>query len=63
MDRYLSLNVGVNPLDGLRQIDVYGRTEDGRPHHDSSSAAAQSRTKNLNPDQVPRKASFLICIV
>ncbi len=29
MDRYLSVKFGVNPLDGFRENDVYGRT-DGR---------------------------------
>ena len=29
VDRYLSLKFGVNPLDGFRENDVYGRT-DGR---------------------------------
>ncbi len=40
VDRYLSLKFGVNPLDGLRENDVYGRTTttDGRPRYDSSSA-------------------------
>ncbi len=47
MDRYLSLQFGVNPLDGFRESDVYGRTtattttattDDGRPSDDSSSA-------------------------
>ncbi len=28
-DRYLSVKFGVNPLDGFRENDVYGRT-DGR---------------------------------
>ncbi len=26
MDRYLSVKFGVNPLDGFRENDVYGRT-------------------------------------
>ncbi len=26
MDRYLSVKLGVNPLDGFRENDVYGRT-------------------------------------
>ncbi len=49
VDRYLSAKFGVNPLDGFRENDVYGRTDgrrttdgrttdDGRPRHDSSSA-------------------------
>ncbi len=38
VDRYLSVKFGANPLDGFRENDVYGRTDDGRPHHDSSSA-------------------------
>ncbi len=44
MDRYLSVKFGVNPLDGFRENDVYGRTDDGRttddgrPRDDSSSA-------------------------
>ncbi len=29
VDRYLSIKFGVNPLDGFRENDVYGRT-DGR---------------------------------
>ncbi len=29
VDRYLSVKFGVNPLDGFRENDVYGRT-DGR---------------------------------
>ncbi len=29
---------GVNPLDGFWEKDVYGRTGEGRPRHDSSSA-------------------------
>ncbi len=36
--RYMSLKFGVNPLDGFRENDVYGRTDDGRPCHNSSSA-------------------------
>ncbi len=40
MDRYLSVKFGVNPLDGFRENDVYGRQtdDDGRPRDDSSSA-------------------------
>ncbi len=43
VDRYLSVKFGVNPLDGFRENDVYGRTDgrtDGRrtPRDDSSSA-------------------------
>ncbi len=44
VDRYLSVKFCVNPLDGFRENDVYGRTDgrrttdDGRPRHDSSSA-------------------------
>ncbi len=43
VDRYLSVKFGVNPHDGFREIDVYGRTDDGRtddgrPRDDSSSA-------------------------
>ncbi len=44
VDRYLLVNFGVNPLDGFRENDVYGRTtdgrttDDGRPRDDSSSA-------------------------
>ncbi len=34
----MSQKFGVNPLDGFRENDVYGRTDDGRPHHDSSRA-------------------------
>ncbi len=30
VDRYLSVKFGVNPLDGFRENDVYGRTDDGR---------------------------------
>ncbi len=30
VDRYLSVKFGVNPLDGFRENDVYGRTTDGR---------------------------------
>ncbi len=30
VDRYLSVKFGVNPLDGFRETDVYGRTDDGR---------------------------------
>ncbi len=30
MDRYLSVKFGVNPLDGFRENDVYGRTTNGR---------------------------------
>ncbi len=26
VDRYLSVKFGVNPLDGFRENDVYGRT-------------------------------------
>ncbi len=37
VDRYLSVKLGVNPLDGFRENDVYGRMTDGRPRHDSSS--------------------------
>ena len=28
VDRYLSVKFGVNPLDGFRENDVYGRTTD-----------------------------------
>ena len=36
VDRYLSVKFGVNPLDGFRENDVYGRTDDdGRPRYDS----------------------------
>ncbi len=42
VDRYLSVKFGVNPLDGFRENDVYvrtdGRTTDGRPRDNSSSA-------------------------
>ena len=44
VDRYMSVKFDVNPLDGFRQNDVYGRTDgqrttdDGRLRHDSSSA-------------------------
>ncbi len=44
VDRYLSVKFGVNPPDGFRENDVYGRTtdgrtdDDGRPGDDSSSA-------------------------
>ncbi len=38
VDRYLSVKFGVNPLYGFRENDVYGRTDDGRPRDDSSSA-------------------------
>ncbi len=43
VDRYLSVKFGVNPLDGFRENDVYGQTDDGRmddwrPRDDSSSA-------------------------
>ncbi len=38
VDRYLSVKFGVNPLDGFQENDVYGRTDDGRPRDDSSSA-------------------------
>ncbi len=43
VDRYLSVKFGVNPLDGFRENDVYGRTDgrrtdDGRPRDDSNSA-------------------------
>ncbi len=38
MDRYLSVKFGVNPLNSFRENDVYGRTDDGRPRDDSSSA-------------------------
>ncbi len=41
VDGYLSVKFGVNPLDGFRENDVYGRTDgrtDGRPRDDSSSA-------------------------
>ncbi len=27
VDRYLSVKFGVNPLDGFRENDVYGRTD------------------------------------
>ncbi len=27
VDRYLSQKIGVNPLDGFRENDVYGRTD------------------------------------
>ena len=37
VDGYLSVKFGVNPLDGFWENDVYGRTDDGRPRHDSSS--------------------------
>ncbi len=30
VDRYLLLKFSVNPLDGFRENDVYGRTDDGR---------------------------------
>ncbi len=30
VDRYLSVTFGVNPLDGFRENDVYGRRTDGR---------------------------------
>ncbi len=30
VDRYLSVKFRVNPLDGFRENDVYGRTDDGR---------------------------------
>ncbi len=36
--RYLSVKFGVNPLGGFRENDVDGRTDDGRPRDDSSSA-------------------------
>ncbi len=42
VDTYLSVKFGVNTLDGFRENDVYGRTDDGRtdgrPRHDSRSA-------------------------
>ncbi len=30
VDRYLSVKFGVNPLNGFRENDVYGRTTDDR---------------------------------
>ncbi len=43
VDRYQSVKFGVNPLDGFRENYVYGwtddgRTTDGRPRDNSSSA-------------------------
>ncbi len=44
VDKYLSVKFGVNPLDGFRENDAYGRrtdertTDDGCPRDDSSSA-------------------------
>ncbi len=43
VDRYLSPKFGINSFSGIRENDVYGRTmdgrtDDGRPHDDSSSA-------------------------
>ncbi len=40
VDRYLSPKFVVNPLDGFRESDVYGRTtaiDDGRPRDETSS--------------------------
>ena len=34
-DRYLSVKFGVNPLDGFRENDVYGRRTDGRTTTDA----------------------------
>ncbi len=42
VDRYLSVKFGVNPLDGFRENDVYGRTDDGRPRHVTQSSTKQS---------------------
>ena len=38
VDKYLSPKFGVNPLDGFRENDVYERTDDGDPRHDSRSS-------------------------
>ena len=35
VDRYLSVKFGVNPLDGFRENDVYGQTDDGRQTTDA----------------------------
>ncbi len=35
VDRYLSVKFGVNPLDGFRDNNVYGRTDDGRTTTDA----------------------------
>ena len=32
VDRYLSPNFGVNPLDGFRESDIYGRTTTSDAH-------------------------------
>ncbi len=37
VDRYLSVKFGVNPFDGFRENDVYGRT-DGRRTTDARVA-------------------------
>ena len=42
LDRYLSPKFGVNPLEGSWEnylcLRTEGRTDDGRPRHDSTSA-------------------------
>ncbi len=43
VDRYLSVKYGVNPLDGFRENDVYGRT-DGRRTDDGRTTDDGRRT-------------------
>ncbi len=49
VDRYLSPKFGVNPQ-RCQTMSTDGRTDDGRPGHDSSShclVVAQSKDKNV----------------
>ncbi len=49
---YLLLKFSVNPLDGFRENDVYGRMDrrqmdEGRPHHNSSFAVQYHKEAEL----------------